>query len=77
MVRLMSHLKIRTRLILVFSLIGVVMIALISYANYRVATRLITQEALNKLVSIRETKYAQLTNLFKEKQNWRAKTAKA
>ena len=64
-----NRISIRARLILVFSGIGIAMMVTMSYVNYRTAARLIAQEATSKLIALRETKKAQLLDLFEEKQH--------
>jgi HAMP domain-containing protein len=55
----------RTRLILLFLLIGIIPITLLGYLHFHYANKILKQQAVNQLISLREDRKAQLQSFFK------------
>jgi methyl-accepting chemotaxis protein len=55
----------RTKLTLLFLLIGIIPITLLGYLNFHYANKILKQQAVNQLISLREDRKAQLQSFFK------------
>lgn len=62
-----KNLKISTRLVLVFSTIGIGIIGIVNYIGYSTAKRLMEEESYNKLIAVREIKKTQIREFFEDK----------
>ncbi|MBD3308275.1 GAF domain-containing protein [candidate division KSB3 bacterium] len=62
-----NDLTIGTKLMLIFSTIGISAIAIIGYISYTTAQDLIQQEVYQKLIAVRETKKDQIQDFIQEK----------
>lgn len=61
-----KNLKIGLKLVLVFSLIGIIAISIVGYIGYHTAKISLEEEAYNKLKSVREIKKVQIERFFQE-----------
>lgn len=65
----MQHLGIRTKLILIFSIIGIGIVVILNYLGFTTARDALQHEVYQKLIAVREIKKTQLTAFFDEKIN--------
>lgn len=64
-----KKMKIQTRLVLIFSIIGIGIIFVVNYIGYTTAKRLMEEESYHKLIAVREIKKKQVQEFFGEKIN--------
>ena len=60
-----KKMKFRTKLILLFLFIGLIPITLLGYLNFYYANKIMKQQAVNQLISLRQDRKAQLQSFFK------------
>ena len=60
-----NKMRFRTKLALLFLFIGLVPVILLGYLNFHYAHKIMDQQAINQLISLREDRKAQLQNFFK------------
>ncbi len=56
----------RTKLILLFLIIGLLPVALLGFLNYQQASEILERQAINQLISLREDRKAQLQGFFRQ-----------